>query len=536
MKRLFLLFFLTSFCYAQDRVDVLLDSLTLVKDTGKELLISLEIADELKESDWERALHYIEYAEELADKSDSDKDFSDYYRKTAEIYYKKDALDVALEYYLRAYDYYENKDETFEKYTLENSLAILYGRIDKREKALPFFRRIYKYAKKENDSFLLAKTLNNLGTIYINEDVDSAMYYYNRSLEIVKNSDENNPLKAFLYANLGRGYFMKDSIELARQKFDLAKKFIENDGDARQKGWVYNSISRFYFYTNQADSAIVYAKKANDALKEIPYSFENQDAVNLLYKAYVLNEDYKNAATYFQVYDDIRDSLNIEEKAVNIEKLKLAQEYKTKDEIRQLKESKQRFKFYLLGLGLIILLLILAILLNRYRNRLQKTRLEKDLLFSKRKELDANLELKNKELISKAMMEIHRAEIIQEILNDLKHIKLKAIKKETQQAIDFILKRLEKETSASSNMWEEFEVSFEQVHESFYKKLLSKHPDLTSRDLRLAALLKLNLSTKEIAQLTGQSFKSVENARTRLRKKLDLTNTTTDLVQYLFKF
>jgi DNA-binding CsgD family transcriptional regulator len=77
---------------------------------------------------------------------------------------------------------------------------------------------------------------------------------------------------------------------------------------------------------------------------------------------------------------------------------------------------------------------------------------------------------------------------------------------------------------------------FEQVHESFYKNLLAKHPDLTTREKRLAALLKLNLTSKEIAQITGQTSKSVENARTRLRKKLEITNSQTDLSAYLTNF
>ena len=73
--------------------------------------------------------------------------------------------------------------------------------------------------------------------------------------------------------------------------------------------------------------------------------------------------------------------------------------------------------------------------------------------------------------------------------------------------------------NTEKHVWEEFELHFEQVHESFYVSLNQKHPELTSRDRRLCALLKLNLNSKEIAQITGQSFKSIENARTRLRKK-----------------
>jgi DNA-binding NarL/FixJ family response regulator len=89
-----------------------------------------------------------------------------------------------------------------------------------------------------------------------------------------------------------------------------------------------------------------------------------------------------------------------------------------------------------------------------------------------------------------------------------------------------------KQNSALNN-WEEFEYRFSNVHESFYEKLNKFHPDLSTLDKRICALLKLNLSTKEIANLTKTSIKSVENTRTRLRKKLGLTHTDKNLSSYL---
>lgn len=129
------------------------------------------------------------------------------------------------------------------------------------------------------------------------------------------------------------------------------------------------------------------------------------------------------------------------------------------------------------------------------------------------------------------MAEIHRTDSINEILTDLKQIKLKTVNKEMQQAIDIVLKRLEK--NLNTDIWKEFEISFEQVHKSFFDKLTEDYPSLTPKDRRLCALLYLDLTTKEISQITGQSFKSIENARTRLRKKFDLTNEKVNLSTYL---
>ncbi len=181
-----------------------------------------------------------------------------------------------------------------------------------------------------------------------------------------------------------------------------------------------------------------------------------------------------------------------------------------------------------------VLLLILVVLLARNQTKLKNIQLEKVLILKNKEELNMSLDIRNKELIGKTMVEIYRTEAIDEVLDDLKNIKRKVLKRETKKDIAGILNKLEKNTK--SDIWKEFELRFEKVHQSFYKSLFLAHPDLTSKDKRLCALLTLNLSTKEISQITGQSFKSVENARTRLRKKLKITNLGTDLTIYLSEF
>lgn len=68
--------------------------------------------------------------------------------------------------------------------------------------------------------------------------------------------------------------------------------------------------------------------------------------------------------------------------------------------------------------------------------------------------------------------------------------------------------------------WKQFEMRFKDIHPDFYKKLSVKHPSITPAELRLAALLYLNLNTKEIAGILHQTMESVKVSRTRLRKKL----------------
>ena len=70
--------------------------------------------------------------------------------------------------------------------------------------------------------------------------------------------------------------------------------------------------------------------------------------------------------------------------------------------------------------------------------------------------------------------------------------------------------------------WAIFESHFNEVHEAFLNRLKGAHPDLTRGDLQLAAYLKMDLSSKEIAPLLHISVRGVENKRYRLRKKLTL--------------
>jgi DNA-binding CsgD family transcriptional regulator len=77
-------------------------------------------------------------------------------------------------------------------------------------------------------------------------------------------------------------------------------------------------------------------------------------------------------------------------------------------------------------------------------------------------------------------------------------------------------------SNVDNTSWDEFEIRFHQVHQDFYKKLSEKIPNLTPNEKRLCAFLRLNMTTKEIAGITFQSIKSIQVARTRMRKKMDI--------------
>ena len=83
--------------------------------------------------------------------------------------------------------------------------------------------------------------------------------------------------------------------------------------------------------------------------------------------------------------------------------------------------------------------------------------------------------------------------------------------------------------------WQLFEYNFNQVHEEFFNQLKSKCPQLTHKDLKLCAYIKMNLLTKEIAPLLNVSTRGLETHRYRLKRKLNLENNKS-LADYLKNF
>lgn len=77
-------------------------------------------------------------------------------------------------------------------------------------------------------------------------------------------------------------------------------------------------------------------------------------------------------------------------------------------------------------------------------------------------------------------------------------------------------------SSINNNAWEQFENYFRNVHPNFHENILSVHPKINPEELKLCYFLRLNMNSKEIAAITNREVNSVDIARYRLRKKLNL--------------
>lgn len=158
--------------------------------------------------------------------------------------------------------------------------------------------------------------------------------------------------------------------------------------------------------------------------------------------------------------------------------------------------------------------------------RLQEEKSQRELMSLRTAQLEQDVIRKSEELANSTLRLIKNTESLQALKERLGQL---PPSKTVQQLMDFLDKHF-----AGADDWKVFEQNFNQVHEQFLKKLIEEYPSLSPGDLKLAGYLRMNLSTKEIAQLLNITQRSAELKRYRLRQKLGL-GTEENLVEFLMR-
>ncbi len=166
-----------------------------------------------------------------------------------------------------------------------------------------------------------------------------------------------------------------------------------------------------------------------------------------------------------------------------------------------------------------------------YIHDLELSKTESEIVALRNENLEADINFKNSELASSAMHLVKKGELLTKIKEGLTHI-MKVIDNPVHNAeIKKLIKTLGEDDNIDKE-WENFTKHFDKVHSDFVASLKEKHPTITGNELKLSAYLRMNLSTKEIAQLMNISVRGVEISRYRLRKKLGIASETS-LFDYL---
>jgi DNA-binding CsgD family transcriptional regulator len=158
----------------------------------------------------------------------------------------------------------------------------------------------------------------------------------------------------------------------------------------------------------------------------------------------------------------------------------------------------------------------------QYMHQLEMDKAESELISLRNEKLQSEIDYKNSELAMSAMHLVQKGELITKLKNELNTVMKSVDNEKAAVEIKKMIKVLGEDDKIDKD-WDHFAQHFDKVHSDFLVLLKEKHPNLTANEMKLCSYLRMNLSTKEMAQLMNISVRGVEISRYRLRKKLGIT-------------
>lgn len=347
-----------------------------------------------------------------------------------------------------------------------NNLGAVYRSLNQLDSAIAVYLEASKWLKALDNTFLLAQNQLNIGNVFEQKgDLAKAEIYFSNCLALSQKAGvQYGVLLSRL--NLGNLYRLRKNYLKSEEWLNLALANADEMGLAREKGYALERLSWL-------------ARDKGD--------FE---------RAYFLGMDANK----------IKDSLLSE--SVKKESLALQERYESErkgNEILVLEAENQRFLLILVLGGIVLFALLSLVLFGMYRQK----RLLNEKLMAEAQQLDLSraVHAKDMELTAQALQILQIKKLLegQTAAGLLEEEEGNGFKRET---FEFLQTELENRITESNG--------------DFYKNLLSAYPDLKPSELKLCSYLRLNLSTKELAEVLNKSVRTIENTRFSIRKKMGL--------------
>ncbi|RMG26609.1 MAG: helix-turn-helix transcriptional regulator [Bacteroidetes bacterium] len=494
--------------------------------------------------------------------------------------------DSAIRLYQRSYEHFLEQKDTLNAVNSLVEMAVVYGHIARYQSAYDNLWKALLLADLAQNERAKIPVYINLGRYYsFYKRKENALAYFQRALALSKAllakgqlseqelvscyyalcstyRELDDPANAQIYLDScwmyydptqdpATAYYLKfESAFIAcksgkyqqalDQLFSIQPWFEQNSPGFQVL--LFTHIGDVYLLMEKPREAETYYKKALTASATYQSHLDFTPTIyERLSKLYLERGDFPLAYNSLQKMKELDQQYFDSRSANNRSLLEIKDEFRLeKEKQRQLiqqqrlmeLEHEERVAFLknvILVVTLVFLSLVGIIYFNYVRN---KHKAEKELI-RKKKELEVKqarelVELKNRELAASSLKLIEKDEILAALKEKLSegNGEIKASE----------LKKLVRTISHSrAQNWEEFEAIFISVNKEFYNKLNKHYPKLSRGDQKLCALIKLNLSSKEIAKLLGISTESVHTNRYRLRKKLKLSRDTS-LTEFLARF
>lgn len=366
------------------------------------------------------------------------------------------------------------------------------------------------------NKFYLMKSWNTAGQAYQQlGQLDSALIFYNKSLELAYQL--NNAIwKGINSSGMGQILFLQ-------KHFDQAKPLLQFDYETCKAAGVWehaaNSLQWLAAINNLESKNQLALKQLNEAEELLRLS----PRVEYLKNVYQSKADAWEAlnrkdsfAYYNSLYLHMHDSLErfSARSSLDIAQMRLVNQknnYTIKLLNQEKETEKQKRNFFI-----IIILLLAAIALMLVNRQRQKFKYLQHLALQQKQAADAEI------AAAKTQLQLFTQNIKEKTATIQKLEEQAKLQADTAHHLE-LLEELKDQTILTEDDWEKFKTLFEKIYPGYFTRLKMKVPDITVAEQRMAALVYLQLTSKQMASILGISLDSVHKSRQRLRHRIGLS-------------
>lgn len=429
-----------------------------------------------------------------------------------------------------------------------NLMSLGYCNLGDYSKAIDLSNDAIALFQTEQDSLNLALCYNNRGIIhtYINE-YQQADRFLKKALELNRSSHD---LKR-IAANLNNLCLYKGNIKEQLKWINEAIVINKNLNAKWSLSENYNNLGKLYIYAGKYSQAIDALKTAYRIASEVgakglmcdnyEYAAQAYNAIGNYQMAYQKQAALTELSKEIQNTNKLR---SVEQRIAQEKMFALQQKERQKQQEYEIATLQRNFITFLV---IIVLLTVIGTLLFQRYKRKKKLQLlnaqyrieqsEHEIAKLKMQQLKADLENAQQALETNKQETMNFAVFLQsrnELLDKIQEQVRQSYRMEHSELIAHLkklnafIKQYQTTNKANSTTLQ----TIDEKSQEFLAHLTERHPNLTQGEKHLASLLRVNLSTKEIAMLTGNTPKTINMNRYRLRKSLGLSGED-DLIQYI---
>lgn len=372
-----------------------------------------------------------------------------------------------------------------------------------------------------DDVMYQAQVLSNLGGMLVETgDHEQALTYLNQALEMA-DSAQTVSIRANTLNNLADMYLQTGQPNESLRQVDEALELFTQINDQHGKVQSLLLIGKNRISSQQYVTANAELTKALQIAADRSLLPEKAKAYQLRATAMEESSNLGQAIEDLKNYKILSDSIFAAEKMEQIEELRIIYETEKKDQeielqrfhlqLMQEKQKNNRISIALLIILLVFVVVTTFLTIKYLRNKLQRKKME----YETSQKL---LTMKKREMTTQVLQIAQKNEMIAELKETMEKWKSKSPDPAFYRQI---LTKINMDT-ANENAWVRFRVYFDEMHQGFEEKIKEIAPYITPGEMRLIALIKLNLSSQEMASVLNISADGIKKARYRVRKKLKL--------------